>query len=341
MRQDAVQSVLKRALDGHHLSQPESYGLFSALVRGELDAIEIAALLAALKVMGEQPPEIAGAAQALRDSALPFPRPDFEYADTCGTGGDGANTVNVSTAAAIVAAEAGVPVAKHGNRSVSSRCGSADVLEAVGVRLDASPEVSRRCLEEVGLCFFFAPQYHPGMRHAMPVRRKLATRTIFNIIGPLANPSQPAWQVVGVYEPRLCRPLAETLSLLGCSAALVVHGSGLDEVALHGPTCAALLRDGEVTELELTPAQAGVGEHPISALAGGEPQENAAWLRELLAGRGSEAHASAVAINAGALLWISGKAPDLRAGTSSARQALASGGAAERLEKWAELSRGA
>jgi anthranilate phosphoribosyltransferase len=321
------------------LERAESAELFARIVRGELSEIELGALLAALRTKGETPEEIAGAAEALRGAALPFPRPDYPFADTCGTGGDGAHTVNVSTAAAFVAAELGVPVAKHGNRSVSSRCGSADVLEACGVRLAPPPEVARRCLDEAGVCFLMAPHYHSGLRHAMPVRRALRTRTIFNVLGPLVNPAAPAWQVMGVYDPALCAPIARTLGLLGCRAALCVHGSGLDEIALHGPTRAALWREGELAEIVITPASAGLAEEPLAALAGGAPEDNAAWMRQLLGGSGAPAHRAAVAINAAALLWISGRVADLREGTRRALEVLGGGSAARRLERLVEISR--
>lgn len=334
-----MREELEALCAGVDLSAAASEALFARVVAGALSEVELAALVVALKAKGERPAEIAGAARALRAAATPFPRPERPLADTCGTGGDGAHTVNVSTAVALLAAELGIAVVKHGNRSVSSRCGSADVLEACGVRIEASPAVAGRCLEELGVCFLMAPQYHPGVRHAMPVRRALGTRTIFNLLGPLVNPARPEWQVLGVYDPRYCVPLAETLALLGCRAALVVHGSGLDELALHGPTTAALLRDGVVERLELTPADAGLREHPLEALAGGAPEENAAWLRTVLAGRGAAAHADAVALGAGALQWISGAVTTLAAGVAAAHEALARGGAAERLERLAERSR--
>jgi anthranilate phosphoribosyltransferase len=316
----------------------ESFRAFSGMVAGAFTDVEIAALLAALKTRGEHPEAIAGAARALRDAALPFPRPAYAFADTCGTGGDGAHSVNISTAVALVAAELGIPVAKHGNRSVSSRCGSADVLEAAGVRLDPSPALARRCLDEVGLCFLFAPQYHAGVRHAMGVRRALGTRTVFNLLGPLTNPSRPTWQVLGVYDPVYCRPLAETLGLLGCERALVVHGSGLDELALHGPSTAALWREGRVTEFTVTPEAAGLRRHPLEALRGGGPEENAEWLRRMLGGDGEPAHVDAVALNAGALAWIAGRTAGLAEGVAAAKDAVAAGGAARRLVRWAELS---
>ena len=323
------------------LTREEATSTFAHLVRGGFGELEIAALLAALKARGETPDEIAGAAHALRGAARAFPRPAYRFADTCGTGGDGASSLNVSTAVAIVAAEMGLPVAKHGNRSVSSQCGSADVLEAVGLKLEASPETARRCLDDVGLCFLFAPQYHAGVRHATPVRTALGTRTIFNLLGPLSNPSHPAIQLMGVYDPTLCRPLAMTLGLLGAEAALVVHGDGLDEIALHGTTTAALWRGGRLTELEFTPEEAGLVRRPLASLAGGAPAMNAALLRALLAGRGASAHRDAVALNAGALGWIAGLAGTLGDGVALALESINSGQPAKRLERWVELSHGA
>lgn len=323
------------------LTRAESVEVFSRLVEGAWPELVIAGLLGAIKARGEAPEEIAGAAEALRAAARPFPRPDYPFADTCGTGGDGAVTLNVSTAAAVVAAEIGLPVAKHGNRSVSSRCGSADVLEAAGLRLDPPAELSRRCLDETGLCFLFAPLYHEGIRHAMPARRAFATRTIFNLLGPLANPAKPSFQIVGVYAPEHCRPVAVTLSMLGLRAALVVHGAGTDEVALHGATRAVLWKHGCLTEMEFTPEEAGLKRRPLEALRGSEPAANAEELRRLLEGRGREAFADAAALNAGALAWIAGRSPSLPAAVALCRDAIAGGGTIRRFERWAELSHGA
>lgn len=328
-------------LSRRSLSQEESRAVFTSLIAGDLDEPEIAALLGALKARGETPEEIAGAALALREGAVEFPKPAFPVADTCGTGGDGAGTINISTAAAFVAAEGGVRVAKHGNRASSSRCGSADVLEAAGVQLELAPARARQCLDEAGLCFLFAPAYHPGVRRATAVRRALRTRTIFNLLGPLANPARPEFQVMGVYDPRLVVPLATTLGKLGCRSALVVHGEGLDEIALHGPTTAAWLTETGVEMLTLTPEAAGVERYPISALAGGSPAEAVPWLRNLLAGGGSPAHAAAVALNAGAMLWIAGLAKDLADGAATARRLLDAGQSVRRLDVLVEVSRGA
>ncbi len=336
-----VDELLERLFAREDLEQAECAALFGALVEGDLCEARVAALLVALRCKGETAAEIAGAAQALRAAAAPFPSPGGLFVDLCGTGGDGHHTVNISTAAALVAAEAGVSVVKHGNRSISSRCGSADVLESVGVAIDAEPGVSRRCLDRAGICFLFAPQYHAGMRHAMPVRKALGTRTVFNILGPLVNPARPPRQLVGVFDPDLCEVLAETLGLLGCERALVVHGDGLDELALHGPTTAALYRDGRVERLTFSPEGVGLRPAPMEALCGGGPQHNGRWLKTLLAGRGARAHREAVAFNAGALLWLADAAPDLEGGVAMSLAALDGGGAARRLERWAEVSHGA
>jgi anthranilate phosphoribosyltransferase len=328
-------------LSCRHLTHDEARAAFTHLMGGAWSEVEIAAFVSALKARGESPEEIAGAALALRETAVEFPRPSYPFADTCGTGGDGAGSFNISTAVALLSAELGIPVAKHGNRSVSSRCGSADVLEAAGVRLDTPPAAARQALDEIGICFLFAPAYHAGVRHASPVRKTLGTRTIFNLLGPLANPSRPPLQLMGVYDPQLCAPLATTLGMLGADVALVVHGSGLDEVALHGPTTAALWRDGRVTGLVLTPEEAGLSRRPLHELEGGTPEANLDLLLGVLEGRALPAHRDAVALNAGTLVWVTGRAPTLAQGVARAREALAGGGAARRFARWVELSHGA
>lgn len=334
-------NFLDRICDCNHLTQEETGQLFRSLVRGELDPVQISAYLVAFRTKGETPDEIAGAAKALKEAAMEFPRPEYPCADSCGTGGDGANTINVSTAVALVAAEMGVPITKHGNRSVSSKCGSADLLEQLGVKIDASPEVARRCLDEAGICFLFAPQYHGGLRHAMPVRKALGIRTVFNMLGPLVNPASPEYQVMGVYRPDLCVPVARVIGLLGCTSALVVHGSGLDEIAIHGLTTAALLKDGEVTEMEINPSEEGFSTFPIDAIRGGEAQENAQAFTRLLKGDGAEAHNSIVAINAGALAWVFGKSKSLKEGAKMALNTIESGKTIDRVKLLAELSNGA
>jgi anthranilate phosphoribosyltransferase len=328
-----------KLMSGERLAREESAALFDAVIRGELNDVEIAALLVALKLRGETAEEIAGAAQALREGARSFPRPDYVFADIVGTGGDGANTINISSAVTFVAAEAGLPVAKHGNRSVSSKCGAADLLERFGVKLDMSPATARKSLDELRVTFLFAPHYHSGIKHAMPVRKALATRTMFNVLGPLINPARPSVMLVGVYDVSLCNVVAETLKLLGCERALVVNGLGLDEIATHGATNAAELLNGEVLERRFTPADFGVREFPLSSIVGGNPGENEIAIRSVLGGSGSEAHAAVISVNAAALLTLGGVTENYQDGFELAMSVLKSGRALERLERFAVLSR--
>ena len=326
------QALLASLCGGQSLTADEAQALFQALVAGTLTETEIAALLIALKVRGETGAELIGAARALRAAALPFDRPDYLFADSCGTGGDGSGTINLSTAVAFVAAAAGLPIAKHGNRSVTSKCGSADVLEQLGVKIDATPETSRRALDQAGICFLFAPQYHPGLRHAGAVRRALKVRTVMNMLGPCVNPARPSVQLLGVADPRLVEPVARTLAGLGVKQALVVHGAGLDEVALHADTDAVRVADGEVQTLQIRPEDAGVERAPLAALRGGGPEENAQRLKALLMGYGTSVETAAVALNAGALLMTAGLAGTILEGADLARQTIASGEPHRRLE---------
>lgn len=334
-----MEMILSRLISGEKLERDESRTLFDAVIHGRLSDVAVAAALVALKMRGETADEVAGAAQALSMGALNFPRPGYRFADIVGTGGDGANTINISTAASLVAAEAGLPVAKHGNRSISSRCGAADLLEAFGVRLDMSPETARKALDETNVTFLFAPHYHGGMRHVMPIRKALATRTMFNILGPLINPARPQIYLIGVYDFNFCSFVAETLGMLGAERALVVHGLGLDEIAVHGATNVAELRDGEIIERKITPSDFGVREFPLSSIAGGTPEENRVMIAGVLTGRGSDAHAAAVSVNAGALLTIGGITDSFKDGFALSMSILESGKAMERLEKLAEISR--
>jgi anthranilate phosphoribosyltransferase len=335
-----VPNPLPRLLAGEDLPSEDAEHLFERLVLGKLEPAEIAGMLIALRMKGETAEEMVGAARALFAAATPFERPDYLFADCCGTGGDGSGTINVSTAAAFVAAAAGLPVAKHGNRSVSSRCGSADVLEALGARLDVAPGQSRRILDETGFCFLFAPAYHPGMKHAALVRRQLQVRTVMNLLGPCINPARPAVQLLGVADPRMLRRIASTLDAMGVRQALVVHGSGVDEVALHGETRALRLSDGAVEEIEITPEQAGLTRSPLSVVTGGDPAENAARMRDLLDGGGGTSERDIVALNAGALLMTAGRAPSLKEGVAAAADALAAGDAARVLDRFIEASHG-
>jgi anthranilate phosphoribosyltransferase len=335
-----VPNPLPRLLTGEDLSAEDSQHLFERLVLGRLEPAEIAGMLIALRMKGETPEEMIGAAQALLAAASPFPRPDGLFADCCGTGGDGSGTINLSTAAGLVAAACGLPVVKHGNRSVSSRCGSADVLEALGASLELPPERARALLDETGFTFLFAPAYHPGMKHAALVRRQLSVRTVMNLLGPCVNPARPPVQLLGVADPRMLRRIAQVLAALGVRQALVVHGGGLDEVALHADTRALRLADGEIEELVITPEEAGFTRTALAALEGGDPADNAERLRTLLQGGGSRPQQEAVALNAGALLWTAGLAPSFAEGTARALDALLAGDAGRVLATFVEASRG-
>ncbi|MFA3778914.1 anthranilate phosphoribosyltransferase [Yersinia sp. 1652 StPb PI] len=316
--------LLEKLFQAKSLTQAESQILFSSIVRGELEASQLAAALISMKVRGETPAEIAGAAQALLADAQPFPRPDYLFADIVGTGGDGTNSINISTASAFVAASCGVKVAKHGNRSVSSRSGSSDLLAAFGIRLDMSAEQSRLALDELGVCFLFAPQYHTGFRHAMPVRQQLKTRTLFNVLGPLINPARPPLALIGVYSPELVLPIAQTLQVLGYQRAAVVHGGGMDEVAIHAPTQVAELNNGSIESYELAPEDFGLNRYSLGALQGGAPEENRDILARLLQGKGEPAHAAAVAANVALLLKLHGQ-ENLRHNAQQALEMIHSG----------------
>jgi anthranilate phosphoribosyltransferase len=335
-----AEAAVTRLLDGHDLSRSESNALFETIVEGRLAEPLMAAVFVALRLRGETSEELIGAAQALRSAARHFPSPAYLFADSCGTGGDFSGSINVSTAAGLVAAACGLPVVKHGNRSFTSKCGSADVLEALGARLDLTPLESREILDRTGFCFLLAPYYHPGIAHAGPVRRALKVRTIMNLLGPCLNPARPKVQLLGVPAPELLRPIAETLRALGVERALVVHGSGLDELALHGFTRAVSLADGDLEELEITPEQAGLRRRPIEQIAGGSPAENAQRLRNVVGGAGGAAEVAIVALNAGALLLTAGKVADLKDGVGFAMEAMRSRRALGVLDAFVEASRG-
>ncbi len=336
----AVEVTIARLLDRQELDRAEARALFTEIVEGRLAEPMMAAAFVALRFKGETSEELTGAALALQAAARPFPSPDYLFADSCGAGGDCSGSINVSTAAGIAAAACGLPVVKHGNRSFTSKCGSADVLEALGAKLDVSPPASRQILDETGFCFLLAPAYHPGIAHAGPVRRALRVRTVMNLLGPCLNPARPKVQLLGVPDPELLVPIAETLRSLGVERALVVHGSGLDEIAVHAFTQAVRLADGELETLEITPEQAGLKRYSRDAIAGGEPGENAGLLVDILGGRGSDAQRAVVAINAGALLETAGLASDLRDGVEQVFDAISSGRARQLLDDFVEASRG-
>jgi anthranilate phosphoribosyltransferase len=335
-----VPNPLPRLLSGEDLTAADSEHLFERLVLGRLEPAETAGMLIALRMKGETAEEMIGAARGLFAAAKPFDRPDYLFADCCGTGGDGSGLINVSTAVAFVAAAAGLPVAKHGNRSISSKCGSADVLEALDAKIELDPERARRVLDETGFCFLFAPAYHPGMKHAALVRRQLQVRTVMNLLGPCINPARPPVQLLGVADPKMLRRIAQTLAAMGVKDALVVHGSGLDEVALHAETRAMRLSNGEITEITITPEDAGIERAPLTGVTGSNIEENAARFRALLDGGGNRAEQDITIINAAALLWTAGLASGLRKAADQARDALLSGRAGAVLDKFIEASNG-
>jgi len=335
MLREAVQS----AIEGRHLSRAQAAAAVDAMLDGSAPAVLIAALLVALRVKGETPDEIAGAAQALRARAARVEVPLDRLVDTCGTGGDGAHTFNISTAAAFVAAAAGARVAKHGNRAASSKCGSADVLAALGAEVELPPEGVAGCIQECGIGFLFAPRHHAAMRHVAPVRKELGIRTLFNLLGPLANPAGARRQLVGVPAPHLVPILARTLVELGAERAFVVHGhGGLDEISPAGPTLVAEVRAGRVREYEVTPDELGVARGALEDLRGGDADRNAVLLRAVLRGE-KGARRSAVLLNAAAAIAAAEVCESVREGVRLAEQAIDSGAAAERLEHFVRASR--
>jgi anthranilate phosphoribosyltransferase len=336
-----VQQALARLLDGHDLSRGQARAVMNEVMEGEATPAQIGGLLVALRLKGETADEIAGCAEAMRSHVLAVRPGRDDLVDTAGTGGDGARTINISTAAALVAAAAGAGVAKHGNRAVSSASGSADVLEALGFRLELPPAQIERSIDELGFGFLFAPTHHPAMRHAAPVRRELATRTVFNVLGPLTNPAGARAQVVGVYAPALVRTVAEVLAQLGARRAFVVHGAGgIDELSPAGPNLVCEVFTGEVREREIDPLELGVARCDPADLRGGSPAENAAAIRAVFAGENGGRRA-AILLNAAGAIAAAGHAADLREGLDLARQAVDSGAAAARLDALVEFSRAA
>ncbi len=334
-----IQRAIGRLLDGHDLARDEARATMAVIMAGEATDAQIAGFLVALRAKGETADEIAGCAEAMRKHVLQVHPARTDLVDVVGTGGDGANTYNISTAAALVTAAAGAAVAKHGNRAASSQTGAADVLEALGFRLELSPERIERSIDELGFAFLFAQAHHPAMRHAAPVRRELATRTVFNVLGPLTNPAGARALVLGVYSPGLARTLAQALVRLEVTRAYVVHGAGgIDELSPCGPNLVCEVEDGRVREYELDPLELGVERCAPDELRGGDPQTNAAALRQVLAGADG-GHRSAVVLNAAGGIAAAGQAEDLREGIARAREAVDSGAAAARLDELVEFSR--
>lgn len=355
---DAVAEAIRRIVDGQSLGRDEMREVFGQVMDGRTTDVQKSALLIALRMKGETSEEITGAALAMRERVTPLDLDDGglreTLVDTCGTGGDGRGTFNISTIAALVAAGAGANVAKHGNRAVSSSCGSADLLAALGVNLDLDAARMSLVLRRAGIAFLFAPKLHPAMSAVAPVRRELGVRTIFNVLGPLTNPAFARRQVLGVYAERLVETVARVLAALGAVHALVVHSrDGLDEISVSAPTLVCEVRDGEIRTYEITPEELGVQSHPIDALAGGDVDENAAIARSVLGGADRDANGGAdrrdnggadrrdnggarhdiVVANAGAALYVAGAAATIREGVALAHDSITSGRAQKKLEQ--------
>jgi anthranilate phosphoribosyltransferase len=330
-----LQGALRRLIAGQTLDAAEAADAFGAVMRGEGTAAQMAALLMGLRVRGERPSEIAGAAQALRNAMTRLEALDPDaLVDTCGTGGGTLSTFNISTAAAILAAGAGVRVAKHGNRSFTSRSGSADILEALGVAIDVPVSRMGEVLDEAGIVFMFAPTMHPAMRHVGPVRREMGIPTVMNLVGPLANPAAAGRQVIGVADPDRMPLIAGALQSLGTVHALVVHGApGLDELSPLGPSDVIEIRGQDSARWTFDPASVGIREIPPEDLAGGDPADNARLVEQVLHGDGTVGAVAAVVLNAGAAIYVAGKARDLKDGVELAREALVAGRGAEALDR--------
>jgi anthranilate phosphoribosyltransferase len=334
-----IRQSLSKLLSGEHLTRKEARDVMDQIMRGEATPAQIAGFLIALRLAGETAEEIAGSAEAMRAHVLPVHPEREDVIDTAGTGGDGAGTLNLSTAAALVAAAAGAGVAKHGNRAVSSACGSADVLEALGFDLELDPVSIARSIDELGFGFIFAPLHHPAMRHAVPVRRELATRTVFNILGPLTNPAGARGQLVGVFSPALVPTVADVLAGLGARRALVVHGAGgVDELTPAGPNLVYEVEGGEVRPGEIDPEDLGIPRCDPGDLSGGSPEENAAAIRAIFSGE-TGPRRDAVLLNAAAALIVAGMVEDLSEGLTLAEATVDSGTAADRLDALIQFSR--
>ena len=328
---DDLKVLLARVAQGRAMSEGEAEAAFDVLMSGGATPAQIGGLLMALRVRGETVDEITAAARIMRSKAVAIEAPPGTI-DTCGTGGDASGTFNISTASALVAAACGVPVAKHGNRALSSKSGSSDVLTALGVNIDADFAVVRDCLWEVGICFLMAPRHHSATRHVAPARVELGTRTIFNLLGPLSSPAGAKRQLVGVFAPEWVRPMAEVLGRLGAEHARVVPGSGIDELTTAGTTTVAESRGGEVAVFELAPEDVGLERARIEDLRGGEPQHNARLMLDLLEGTPGPLR-DIVLLNSAAALLVAGRAADLRTGIGLAKAAIDSGRARRVLDR--------
>jgi anthranilate phosphoribosyltransferase len=335
-----MQEFLKKILMGEHLTTAEASAAMDLVMDGNATQAQIAGLLVGLRLKGERAHEVVGFVESMRRHAIKLNIASANAVDGCGTGGDGSHTFNISTAAAIVASAAGAVVAKHGNRSVSSRCGSADVLEAAGGEIDPGPEVVERTIRQLGFGFLFAPRFHPAMKHAAPVRKELGIRTVFNILGPLSNPAGVRRQLVGVYDKRLLWLVAEVLAMTGSDHVMVVHShDGLDELSVSAPTDCVEWKNGNYTESRLLPIDLIGREYPIGILAGGEPSENVAILKRILDGEQGP-YTDATTLNAGAMLFVAGVSSSVADGICLARTAITNGAASIKLSQWIGAGKG-
>lgn len=333
-----ITKYLEIILDGGDLTFDQAKQLQDIIFDGEVSELQIAAFLAAMRMKRATSSEIAGLAQSLRDHAVPVRAGIDNLIDTCGTGGATVKTFNISTGAAIVAAGAGAYVAKHGNRGITSRCGSADVLEELGVNIDPGPDIVAECIREAHIGFMFAPKFHPAMRFVQPIRKSLDFRTAFNILGPLANPAGVAAQVMGVAEEALMDRICEALRMLGAKRAMVVHGQGMDEISTLGITQVRWLKDGDITQTEINPAELGFAPPSIDELKTGDAIENAAIIRDILAGKETGPRRDIVILNAAAAVIVAALADDFPSAIELAQNAIASAAASDCLNKLIEVS---
>jgi len=330
----SAQAAIQRVLNGEDLEQEVMRNAVIDLMEGHWSAIQISAFLTALRMKGETIDELTGAALAMKEKAHGVALQSFPVLDTCGTGGDGADTFNISTTVAFIAASGGVQVAKHGNRSVSSRSGSADVLEALGVNLSLNAQEVGECIESIGLGFLYAPAHHPAMRYAAPVRKELGFRTLFNLLGPLTNPANATHQLIGIFDGERVADVANVLAKLGTEKALVVHGSdGLDEITLSGETYAAMVHRGTVQSLSIHPEDVGLESAPLSTLKGGDAAQNALITKEILSGADQSPRTDVVLLNAGAAFLVAENVDNLKQGVEKARNCIQSGAALEKLNE--------
>lgn len=331
--------ILNKAVAGQDLTQEEMTMYFNEIMTGEKSDAEIGSFLTALKIKGETVEEIIAGAKVMRSKAAPIDMGDLDTIDTCGTGGDSSGTYNISTAVAIVSAAAGVPVVKHGNRSVSSKCGCADVLEASGVKIDLTPEQVKECVNEIGIGFLFAPTFHSAMRHVMPSRRAMGFRTIFNILGPLSNPANAKAQVVGVFDEKLTITFAKVLKELGLRKVLVVHGKdGLDEITTTDETVVAELNDGVITTYTIRPEDFGFNRASMNDILGGETQLNVEILKAVLSGEDKGPKRDILLLNAGAALYVADVADSIKDGIELAAKTIDSGAAIAKLEEFVKCT---